>query len=68
MSDQEIGKSVVQAVGSNLAYAALSTPQGQAALASTVVLAVAAAPAVAVVAATAGIVYAIERGMNWLNL
>ena len=67
MSVQPFGSGAARAAGANLVSAALSTPQGQAAVASTMVLTVAAAPVVVVVAATGGIVYAIERTMNWLN-
>ena len=48
--------------------AALSTPQGQAAMAGTVALGVAAAPVVTIVAATAGVVYVTAKLAEWLDL
>ncbi len=69
MSTQAQGyaSGAAQAVGANLAIAALSTPPGQAAIAGTVALGVAAAPVVVVVAATAGIVYATAKLAEWLD-
>jgi len=68
MADQNLGKQIAQEVGLNLASAALKTPQGQAAVAGTVALAVAAAPAVAVIAATGGVVYGMAKVMEFLDL
>ncbi len=68
MSGETIGNGVAQGVASNLVTAALSTPQGQVVVAETVALAVAAAPVVVVVAATAGVVYAVAKIADRLNL
>jgi hypothetical protein len=67
MAEQNLGKQIAQEVGANLVNAALKTPQGQAAMAGTVALACAAAPAIAVVAATGGLVYGMSKVADWLD-
>ncbi len=65
---QALVSGAAQTVGSNVATAILSTPPGQAAMASTVAVAVAAAPVVAAVATTGAIVYGIAKVMEALDL
>lgn len=61
MSRESIGNGIAQGVAANLVSATLNTPQGQAAVAETAALAVAAAPVVATVAVGGAIGYGIAK-------
>lgn len=71
MAHEEFAKGVARTAGGQLANAVLSTPQGQAAVAATATMAVAAAPVVATAAIggaiTVGVVYAVGSFIDWLD-